>query len=382
MLDCYGPYMPLRVLEEVRGWKRLEKEHAAILRELVPTLEPALQRNLQEWEAVFEGTERCAELWLASRSRELDSSYPPLSDSQLDALLQAARAQSEGFIQHLQYMLERSTAVQVSAVAPVMLRYAQQSSRQQSAILNALNVHSTIDAMPSATDGEPQPHAADTRQPDAELRAQEPAIPIGGHTLPPLPYAYNALEPHLDEATMRIHHDKHHQSYVDGLNRAEKELQAARRTGNFDLVKHWERELAFNGAGHYLHTVFWPAMSPQGGGEPQGALADAIRRDFGSFAAFKQQFSQAAEKVEGGGWALLVWSPRSGRLEILQAEKHQNLSQWESIPLLLLDVWEHAYYLKHQNKRADYIRDWWNIVNWPYVAERYAAASQLRWQPY
>jgi superoxide dismutase, Fe-Mn family len=381
VLDCYGPYMPLRVLEEVRGWKRLEKEHAAILRELVPTLEPELHRNLQEWEAVFEGTERCAELWLASRSRELDGSYPPLSDSQLDALLQAARAQSEGFIQHLQYMLERSTAVQVSAVAPVMLRYAQRSSRQQSTILNALSIHNSLDDMPPPTEGESR-HDMAAQQFGTDLRAQGPAVPIGGHTVPPLPYAYNALEPHIDEATMRIHHDKHHQSYVDGLNRAEKELLEARRTGNFDLVKHWERELAFNGAGHYLHTVFWPAMSPQGGGEPRGALADAIRRDFGSFAAFKQQFSQAAEKVEGGGWALLVWSPRSGRLEILQAEKHQNLSQWESIPLLPLDVWEHAYYLKHQNKRADYIRDWWNVVNWPYVAERYAAASRLRWKPY
>jgi superoxide dismutase, Fe-Mn family len=380
VLDCYGPYMPLRVLEEVRGWKRLEKEHAAIIRELVPTLEPELQRNLQEWEAVFEGTERCAELWLASRSREQDS-YPPISDSQLDALLQAARAQSEGYFQHLQYMLERSTAVRVSAVAPVMLRYAQRSSRQQSMMLSALTVYSSLDDRPTVEEVEEQNDAGSPAL-GLDHRAQGPAVPIGGHKLPPLPYAYNALEPHIDEATMRIHHDKHHQSYVDGLNRAEKELQDARRTGNFDLVKHWERELAFHGAGHYLHTVFWPSMSPQGGGEPQGALADAIRRDFGSFAAFKQQFSQAAEKVEGGGWALLVWSPRSGRLEILQAEKHQNLSQWESIPLLPLDVWEHAYYLKHQNRRADYIRDWWNVVNWPYVAERYAAASRLRWEPY
>jgi Fe-Mn family superoxide dismutase len=207
-------------------------------------------------------------------------------------------------------------------------------------------------------------------------------VPIGGHTLPPLPYNYNALEPYIDEKTMRIHHDIHHKSYVDGLNAAEKKLAEARQSGNFDLVKHWERELAFNGAGHYLHTIFWNAMNPKGGGQPKGALAEQIKRDFGSFEAFKQQFSAAAEKVEGGGWAILVWSPRSGRLEILQAEKHQNLSQWDVIPLLALDVWEHAYYLKYQNKRPEYVKAWWNIVNWPYVAERFGAASKLKWQPY
>jgi superoxide dismutase len=207
-------------------------------------------------------------------------------------------------------------------------------------------------------------------------------VPIGGHTLPPLPYAYNALEPHIDELTMRIHHDKHHQSYVDGLNKAEREMAEARKKNEFSLIKHWERELAFNGAGHYLHTIFWDNMSPQGGGLPTGALADQINRDFGGHEAFKRQFSQAAEKVEGGGWAILVWSPRSHRLEILQAEKHQNLSQWDIVPLLALDVWEHAYYLKHQNKRADYIQAWWNVVNWPYVQERYLAARQLMWIPY
>ncbi|MFF2909559.1 Fe-Mn family superoxide dismutase [Paenibacillus sp. NPDC057934] len=208
------------------------------------------------------------------------------------------------------------------------------------------------------------------------------AVPIGGHRLPPLPYAYNALEPYIDEKTMHIHHDKHHQSYVDGLNTAEIKLAQARKSGNFDLVKHWERELAFNGAGHYLHTIFWNVMSPQGGGRPTGPLLDAIEQSFGSYDSFKQQFSEAANKVEGGGWAILVWSPRSHRLEILTAEKHQNLSQWDVIPLLALDVWEHAYYLKHQNKRDDYIKDWWNVVNWPYVSERYNAASKLAWQPY
>jgi Fe-Mn family superoxide dismutase len=188
---------------------------------------------------------------------------------------------------------------------------------------------------------------------DEQLRFNP--VPIGRHTLPPLPYPYNALEPHIDEKTMRLHHDKHHKSYVDGLNRAERMMLQARRTGNFDLIKHWEREAAFNGAGHYLHTLFWETMSPDGGGEPSGELRKQITRDFGSFLAFKQHFSQAAEKVEGSGWAILVWSPRSQRLQILQAEKHQNLTQWDVIPLLPLDVWEHAYYLKYQNNRKAYI---------------------------
>ncbi len=208
------------------------------------------------------------------------------------------------------------------------------------------------------------------------------SVPIGGHTLLPLPYPYNALEPYIDETTMRLHHDKHHRSYVEGLNRAEKKLEEARKTGDFALVKHWERELAFHGAGHYLHTLFWETMSPKGGGQPDGELARQIARDFGSFDAFRRQFAAAAENVEGGGWAILVWSPRSRRLEILTAEKHQNLSQWDVVPLLPLDVWEHAYYLKHQNNRAAYIRDWWHVVNWPKVAERFRRARTLQWQPW
>src|SRR5690606_33556651 len=124
-------------------------------------------------------------------------------------------------------------------------------------------------------------------------------VPIGGHTLPPLPYPYDALEPWIDEETMRLHHDKHHKSYVDGLNQAERMMAEARKTGDFALLKHWEREAAFHGAGHYLHTIFWCVMGPDGGGKPAGALLSQIERDFGSFDAFKAHFSQAAEKVEG-----------------------------------------------------------------------------------
>ncbi|MBN3524797.1 Fe-Mn family superoxide dismutase [Paenibacillus apiarius] len=232
----------------------------------------------------------------------------------------------------------------------------------------------------SPSTNQPPPDSASSYE--SSERADEAFVPIGGHRLPPLPYAYNALEPYIDETTMRIHHDKHHQSYVDGLNKAELALAEARRTGNFELIKYWENELAFNGAGHYLHTIFWNIMNPRGGGQPTGTLRKQIEHDFGSVDAFKQQFSKAAEKVEGGGWTILVWSPRSRRLEILQAEKHQNLSQWDVIPLLPLDVWEHAYYLKHQNERVKYIDDWWHVVYWPAVAERFCQARKLKWTPY
>ena len=193
------------------------------------------------------------------------------------------------------------------------------------------------------------------------------------YELPPLPYAYNALEPHIDEQTMRLHHDKHHLAYVNGLNSALEKLEAARASGDLALVKHLSREAAFHGSGHFLHSIFWPNMAAPGsggGGEPTGALADQISRDFGSFAAFKAHFSAAANQVGGSGWALLVWEPLVGQLEVLQSEKHQNLTQWGVRPLLVLDVWEHAYYLKYQNNRGAYVEAWWNVVNWADVAQR------------
>jgi superoxide dismutase, Fe-Mn family len=207
-------------------------------------------------------------------------------------------------------------------------------------------------------------------------------VPIGGHKLPPLPYAYNALEPVIDREIMRLHHLKHHQTYVDGLNKAEKEMQKARQTGDFSLIKHWEREAAFHGSGHYLHTIFWNIMIPNGGGAPKGQLSKAINDTFGSFEGFKKHFTEAAKIVEAVGWAILVWSPRSHRLEILQAEKHQNLTQWDVVPLLVLDVWEHAYYLQYKNERAKYVENWWNVVNWKEVEQRFNKARTLAWQPF
>ncbi len=192
------------------------------------------------------------------------------------------------------------------------------------------------------------------------------------HQLPELPYAYDALEPFIDEATVRLHHDKHHQSYIDGLNKAEEKVAEARKKGDFSLMKHWERELAFHGSGHILHTLFWENMRPGGVKDPGGKLAEQISGDFGSFDIFKKQFKAAAAAVEGSGWCVLVWSPAFQKLEILTVEKHQNLTQWGVIPLLIIDVWEHAYYLKYQNRRAEFIDAWWNLINWDDVADRFS----------
>jgi len=198
------------------------------------------------------------------------------------------------------------------------------------------------------------------------------------HQLPPLPYDYDALEPHIDAQTMRLHHDLHHKAYVDGLNKAEEMLAAARQSGDHGLTKHWEREIAFHGSGHLLHTIFWPNLAPAGkggGGEPSGALASKLTADFGSFTAFREQFTAASAQVEGSGWGILAYRPQDAKLVILTAEKHQNLTQWGVVPLLVLDVWEHAYYLRYQNKRPEYIKNFFEVINWSDVAERYAVAS-------
>ncbi|RPI22442.1 MAG: superoxide dismutase [Acidobacteria bacterium] len=200
------------------------------------------------------------------------------------------------------------------------------------------------------------------------------------HTLPPLPYEYNALEPHIDEQTMRLHHDKHHQSYVDGLNKAEQKLAEARTNGDFALVKHWEREVAFHGSGHMLHSIFWPNMTPKGGGQPGGELAQAIKQQFGSYDGFKNHFQAAATAVEGSGWGILAYQTLTDQLVILGVEKHQNMNEFGCLPLLVLDVWEHAYYLKYQNRRADYVKAFFNVINWADVENRYRTARSARIQ--
>ena len=194
------------------------------------------------------------------------------------------------------------------------------------------------------------------------------------HTLPPLDYAYDALEPHIDEATMRLHHDKHHQGYVDGLNKAEEALAKARESGDVSGVRGALDAAAFNGSGHLLHTIFWKNMGPKKGGEPGGDLGKAIAKDFGSFDAFKKEFTASAMTIQGSGWAILAYRALDGRLIVLQSEKHQNCTQWGVQPLLVLDMWEHAFYLKHQNKKGDYVTAFWNVINWDDVGERLKAA--------
>jgi Fe-Mn family superoxide dismutase len=196
------------------------------------------------------------------------------------------------------------------------------------------------------------------------------------HELPPLPYDYNALEPYYDEQTVRLHHDKHHAAYVNGLNNAEAKLEEARKNGDFALVQHWERLLAFHASGDLLHTIFWENMAPNAGGEPKGTLADQIKKDFGSFEAFKKQFSAVAAAVEGSGWAVLGWSNDFDKLYITAIENHQKQTIMGMEPLLVLDVWEHAYYLKYQNRRPDWIEAWWNLVNWQDVSKRFADATK------
>lgn len=361
MLFVYGTLMPVRVIELIRHWKLQEKEHAAVILQASPEMERQYVQLLQSWEPVFTHTAHYTNQWL-EEWLPYPTRLPSYVEQTIEALVDTALEQSRTYVDQLSQLIERTASISSPITKTVILH----SIRESNYYIGLMSAYRQAANSPG----------------NSEQRAPLQQVPIGGHTLPPLPYPYDALEPYIDEQTMRIHHDIHHQSYVDGLNKAELQLQEARDTGSFDLVKHWERELAFNGAGHYLHTLFWSVLSPYGGGEPIGLLSQQIRNDFGSFTAFKQQFSEAAVKVEGGGWAILVWSPRSRRLEILTAEKHQNLSQWDVIPLLPLDVWEHAYYLKHQSRRVDYVQDWWNVVIWPFVNERFEEARKLVWAPF
>jgi Fe-Mn family superoxide dismutase len=197
------------------------------------------------------------------------------------------------------------------------------------------------------------------------------------YELPPLPYSYEALEPYISREIMTLHHTKHHQAYVTGANAALERLEKQRKGENPENVRGILRDLSFNLSGHKLHTVFWPNMAPsgKGGGTPGGRLADQINRDFGSFEAFKKQFSDAAKNVEAVGWAILTYDAESDTLLIYQVEK-QNFMHPPDLPLILtLDVWEHAYYLQYKNDRASYVDNWWNVVNWDDVEKRFAKAK-------
>ncbi|MBP9819726.1 superoxide dismutase [Candidatus Woesebacteria bacterium] len=198
-------------------------------------------------------------------------------------------------------------------------------------------------------------------------------------TLPQLPYGFDALEPHIDVQTMQIHHGKHHQAYVDKLNDAVKGTPAENQTVEEVLATVSTQPMAVrnNGGGHYNHSLFWESMAPGAGGEPDGIIADALVRDFGSVEAFKKEFETAATTRFGSGWAWLVIA--GGKLSVGSTPNQDNplmdVSELKGTPLLGLDVWEHAYYLKYQNRRPEYVSAFWNVVLWTKVAERLAAVS-------
>jgi len=200
-------------------------------------------------------------------------------------------------------------------------------------------------------------------------------------TLPALPYGYDALEPHIDARTMEIHHTKHHQAYVNNLNAALEKAPQLEGKSLDDLMKNINgvpdavrTAVRNNGGGHWNHSQFWEWMGPKRGGEPSGRLADAIKSSFGDFAKFKEQFAAAATGRFGSGWAWLI-DDGNGKLSITSTPNQDNPLMEGKKAILGLDVWEHAYYLKYQNRRPDYIGAWWNVVNWPEVARRFAAAK-------
>jgi superoxide dismutase, Fe-Mn family len=198
------------------------------------------------------------------------------------------------------------------------------------------------------------------------------------YEVPPLPYDYAALEPHIDEATMRVHHDKHHQAYVDKVNAALEGTEWADKpiaevVANLSQIPDDKRTaVRNNGGGHYNHSLFWEWLSPDGGGEPDGALGDAIGSAFGSFGDFQEQLKNAGVNQFGSGWAWLVHDGSS--LAVLSTPNQDNPVTDGKTPLFGVDVWEHAYYLKYQNRRPDYLEAWWNVVNWDAVAQRYERA--------
>ncbi len=200
------------------------------------------------------------------------------------------------------------------------------------------------------------------------------------YTVPPLPYAYDALEPHIDKATMEFHHDKHHQAYVDKVNAAlegtplaDAAIEDVLKEGLNQVPDAKRTAVKNNGGGHYNHTLFWENMSPAGGGEPSGDLGDAINSAFGSFSDFQAKLKETGVNQFGSGWSWLVLD--GGNLAVVGSANQDNPISDGKIPLLGVDVWEHAYYLSYQNRRPDYIDAWWNVVNWAKVGERFAAAK-------
>lgn len=194
------------------------------------------------------------------------------------------------------------------------------------------------------------------------------------YTLPELPYDYAALEPHISAKIMELHHDKHHKTYVDGANTALEQLAAARDAGEFGTIAKLEKDLAFHLGGHTNHTIFWNNLSGDGGGEPEGELAAAIAEFFGDYAKFQAHFAANATAIQGSGWSVLAWDSIAERLNIFQLFDQQGNVPVGAQPILMLDMWEHAFYLDYLNVKADYVKAFWNIVNWQDAQARFEAA--------
>ena len=192
------------------------------------------------------------------------------------------------------------------------------------------------------------------------------------YELPELPYDYDALEPHVTRELLELHHGAHHAAYVKGANETLQQLAEARSDGQFGHIGQLEKSLAFNVAGHVLHSLLWKNLAPgNGGGAPDGELAAALGRHFGSFDAFKAQLTAAAASVQGSGWGALSWEPLGGRLLVEQVYDHQGNTGNSTVPILVVDMWEHAYYLEYRNKKAAWLEAFWQLVNWSDVAERF-----------
>ena len=197
------------------------------------------------------------------------------------------------------------------------------------------------------------------------------------YTLPDLRYDYAALEPHISGRIMELHHDKHHAGYVKGANTTLEKLDEARDKEDYSRLTALEKALAFNLSGHVLHSIFWQNMSPKSGGRPTGELAAAIQEHFGSFDKLKRQLNEVASTIMGSGWAALVWEPLGRRLLTTQIYDHQSNLNQGGIPLLVLDAWEHAFYLQYENRKADFFEAVWNVWNWADVAERFEGARHV-----
>ena len=190
------------------------------------------------------------------------------------------------------------------------------------------------------------------------------------YTLPELPYDYAALEPHISARIMELHHSKHHKAYVDGANAAVAKLEELRESGDYAALNGVEKNLAFHLGGHTNHSVFWQNMSPDGGGQPEGEVAAAITEFFGGFDKFQAHFNANANAIQGSGWSILAWDTVGQRLNIMQLFDQQGNVPVGQIPILQLDMWEHAFYLQYENVKGDYVKAWWNLVNWADVAAR------------